>query len=52
LSNRRTLRVAQEPLDLFRRYMATFAREEAYCLYSGALVSNLEKNWNAKSRAP
>jgi len=51
VSNRRTLRVAAEPLDLFRRYMAAFAREEAYCLFSGALVANLEKNWNARARA-
>ena len=50
ISNRRTLRAAAEPLDLFRRYMAAFAREEAYCLFSGALVANLEKNWNAKAR--
>ena len=45
--NRRAFRVAQEPLDLFRRYMAVYAREQAHCHFSPALVSNLEKNWKA-----
>jgi (3,5-dihydroxyphenyl)acetyl-CoA 1,2-dioxygenase len=50
--NRRALRVAQEPLDLFRRYMAVYAREQAYCHFSPALIANLERNWNAQNRAP
>src|SRR5215831_17227211 len=29
--NRRALRVAQEPLDMFRAYFAIYAREQAYC---------------------
>ncbi len=41
---------AHEPLDVFRRYMANYAREQAYCLYSPALIDNLERNWNANSR--
>ncbi|HEX9451394.1 MAG TPA: enoyl-CoA hydratase/isomerase family protein [Burkholderiales bacterium] len=49
-SNRRAFRVTQEPLDLFRRYFATYALEQAYCHFSPALISNLEKYWNAKSR--
>jgi (3,5-dihydroxyphenyl)acetyl-CoA 1,2-dioxygenase len=49
--NRRALRVAQEPLDLFRRYMAVYAREQAYCHFSPALIANLERNWNAQNRA-
>ena len=49
-SNRRAFRVTQEPLDLYRRYFATYAREQAYCHFSAALISNLEKHWNAKSR--
>jgi thioesterase DpgC len=49
-ANRRALRVGQEPLDIFRTYMATFAREQAYCHLSPALVSNLEKHWNAHER--
>jgi len=49
-SNRKAFRVAQEPLDLFRRYMAVYAREQAYCHFSPALISNLEKNWHANQR--
>jgi thioesterase DpgC len=48
--NRRALRVGAEPLDLFRRYMATFCREQAYCHLSPALVSNLERHWGAHER--
>jgi thioesterase DpgC len=48
--NRRALRVSEEPLDLFRRYMAVYCREQAYCHYSPALIANLEKHWNAASR--
>jgi thioesterase DpgC len=48
--NRLALRQAQEPLDLFRRYMSNYAEQQAYCLYSPALIDNLERNWNAKSR--
>jgi thioesterase DpgC len=48
--NRRAFRVAQEPLDQFRRYMAVYAREQAYCHFSPALIANLEKHWNAQQR--
>ncbi|MGB3936119.1 MAG: enoyl-CoA hydratase/isomerase family protein [Burkholderiales bacterium] len=48
--NRRALRIAEEPLDAFRRYMAVYAREQAHCHFSPALISNLEKNWNAADR--
>jgi (3,5-dihydroxyphenyl)acetyl-CoA 1,2-dioxygenase len=48
--NRRALRVGQEPLDLFRRYMAVYAREQAQCHFSPALIDNLEKYWNAAQR--
>jgi thioesterase DpgC len=48
--NRRAFRVAQEPLDMFRRYMAVYAREQAYCHFSPALIGNLEKHWNAQQR--
>jgi thioesterase DpgC len=50
VANRRALRAGQEPLDLFRRYMATYAREQARCMYSPALIDNLERNWDARSR--
>jgi thioesterase DpgC len=49
-SNRRSFRVTQEPLDLFRRYFATYALEQAYCHFSPALIANLEMHWNAKNR--
>ena len=48
--NRRALRVGSEPLDVFRQYMATFCREQAYCHFSPALVRNLEQHWNAHER--
>ena len=51
LANRRALRIAAEPLDVFRRYMAAYAVEQARCLYSPALIDNLERNWNAKQRS-
>lgn len=51
-SNRRALRVAQEPLDVFRSYMATYAREQAYCHFSPALIANLEAHWTARQRKP
>jgi thioesterase DpgC len=50
--NRRAIRVTQEPLDDFRRYFAVYAREQAYCHFSPALISNLERYWNAQSRKP
>jgi thioesterase DpgC len=50
--NRRAFRIAEEPLDLFRSYMAIYAREQAYCHFSPALISNLERHWNAQNRKP
>ena len=48
--NRRAFRIVQESLDDFRRYMSVYAREQADCHLSPALIANLEKNWNAASR--
>ena len=48
--NRRAIRAGEEPLDAFRRYMAVYSRDQADCHLSPALISNLEKNWNAASR--
>jgi thioesterase DpgC len=50
--NRRAFRIAQEPMPLFLRYMAVYAREQAYCHTSPALVSNLERFWNEAERTP
>jgi len=49
-ANRSAMRVGEEPLDVFRQYMATYAREQAYCHLSPALVRNLERHWNAHER--
>ncbi|HVD02278.1 MAG TPA: enoyl-CoA hydratase/isomerase family protein [Candidatus Dormibacteraeota bacterium] len=51
-ANRKLLRLGQEPIDQFRRYMAVYAREQARCLYAPALISNLERNWRAAERTP
>jgi thioesterase DpgC len=48
--NRRAFRIGEEPLDSFRRYMSVYAREQAHCHFSPALIANLEKNWNAATR--
>lgn len=50
VGNRRAFRVAEEPLDAFRRYFAVYAREQAYCHFSPALIANLEQHWNAHNR--
>ncbi len=50
VGNRRAFRVAQEPLEAFRRYASVYAREQAYCHFSPALIANLERNWDAKNR--
>ncbi len=49
-ANRKLLRLGQEPIDQFRRYMAVYAREQSRCLYDPALIANLERNWNAAER--
>jgi thioesterase DpgC len=50
IGNRRAFRIAQEPLDLFRRYASAYARDQAYCCFSTALIANLERNWDAHNR--
>jgi (3,5-dihydroxyphenyl)acetyl-CoA 1,2-dioxygenase len=47
-ANRRAFRAGEEPLDTFRRYMAIYAREQAGCHLSPALIANLEKNWKKR----
>ena len=51
IGNRRAFRVGLEPLDTFRRYCAVYAREQALCHFSPALIQNLERNWGAADRA-
>ena len=50
VSNRKALRVAQEPLADFRRYMATYARQQALCFYDPGLLANIEAHWKPQSR--
>jgi len=47
--NRKAIRVAQEPLSVFQAYMATYAREQAFCHLSPALVRNLEQYWLSRT---
>jgi thioesterase DpgC len=47
--NRKAFRAGEEPLDAFRRYMAIYAREQADCHLSPALVANLERNWRKRA---
>jgi thioesterase DpgC len=49
-ANRRAIRIQTEPLEMFRKYMATYALEQAFCNMSEQLISNLEKHWNARER--
>jgi (3,5-dihydroxyphenyl)acetyl-CoA 1,2-dioxygenase len=49
-SNRKALRVGQEPLPVFQRYAATFVKELADCCFSPALVRNLEQHCRARQR--
>jgi (3,5-dihydroxyphenyl)acetyl-CoA 1,2-dioxygenase len=50
VANRKALRVAQEPLSDFRRYFATYARQQSLCLYDPKLIENLEHSWKPASR--
>jgi (3,5-dihydroxyphenyl)acetyl-CoA 1,2-dioxygenase len=50
VSNRKGLRVGQEPLDVYRRYMATYSRQQCLCLYDQKLVDNLEHSWEPQRR--
>ena len=48
--NRRALRVGEEPLTLFRRYYATYARGQSACMYDAKLIENLRHSWKPDSR--
>jgi thioesterase DpgC len=50
VSNRKGLRVGQEPLSVYRRYMAAYARQQALCFYDPKLIDNLEHSWKPNSR--
>ncbi|MEU9132542.1 enoyl-CoA hydratase/isomerase family protein [Kitasatospora sp. NPDC048540] len=50
-ANRRMITLGEEPFDVFRRYLAAYALEQAYRLYSADLIANLERTWISRSRA-
>jgi thioesterase DpgC len=50
VSNRKALRVGQEPLADFRRYMATYTRQQAFCFYDPALLASIEAHWKPQTR--
>jgi len=50
VSNRKALRVGQEPLSVYRRFQATYSRQQALCLYDPKLIENLEHSWKPSSR--
>ncbi|MDQ4118307.1 MAG: enoyl-CoA hydratase/isomerase family protein [Actinomycetota bacterium] len=49
-ANRTQLRVGVEPLETFRHYMANLAIGQARCMYSPAIIRNLELAWDPKRR--
>jgi (3,5-dihydroxyphenyl)acetyl-CoA 1,2-dioxygenase len=49
-ANRKAIRQQTEPLEAFRRYLTTYAFEQAFCHLSDQLIVNLERHWNAKQR--
>ena len=50
IGNRRALRIGAESIDIFRRAVSLYAREQAFCHFSPALIANLERNWDAQNR--
>ncbi|WP_457034053.1 enoyl-CoA hydratase/isomerase family protein [Kitasatospora sp. P5_F3] len=50
-ANRRALRAAVEPVDAFRRYMATYALDQAVCIHGRDVIANLERTWGHKLSA-
>jgi thioesterase DpgC len=49
-ANRKAIRQQTEPLETFRRYLTTYAFEQAFLHLSDQLIVNLEKHWNARQR--
>jgi (3,5-dihydroxyphenyl)acetyl-CoA 1,2-dioxygenase len=49
-ANRKAIRVAQEPREVLRNYLALYCREQGDCHASPALIANLERHWDAKNR--
>jgi thioesterase DpgC len=49
-ANRKAVRIGAEPIDVFRRYMANYARSQARCMYSQEIIANIRQVWNPESR--
>jgi thioesterase DpgC len=49
-ANRKAIRLGEETVDELRQYMAVYAREQSRCMYSPALIRNLEEHWRARER--
>ena len=49
-ANRTQMRVGVEPLETFRHYMANLAIGQARCMYSPAIIRNLELAWDPQRR--
>jgi (3,5-dihydroxyphenyl)acetyl-CoA 1,2-dioxygenase len=49
-ANRKAIRLQTEPLDALRRYLTTYAFEQAFLHLSDQLIVNLERHWNARQR--
>lgn len=47
--NKRALNLGEESIDDFRKYMAIYCHDQAYCHFSDELVKNLEYFWNRVS---
>jgi len=43
--NRRMMRLGEEPIELFRTYMAEFALEQAKRIYAPAVLARLQARW-------
>lgn len=50
IANRKALRVGQETIEEFVRYMSLFAREQAFCHFDPQLIRNLEAHWVNRER--
>ncbi|ADB33177.1 Enoyl-CoA hydratase/isomerase [Kribbella flavida DSM 17836] len=50
-ANRRMVRLAEEPLETFRRYAAPFALEQVQRMYSADVLQSLERAWMRRRAA-
>jgi thioesterase DpgC len=50
IPNRRVMRQAEEPVDVFREYLAQYSLEQAQRLYSADLIEKLERDWINRAR--